>query len=95
MPRRSPALSSAFHVIGALLVTTFPNGDPSHQFTDLRTYSIAPGTGVVIDLTIPQPSVYPFVDHSTSDANFCALTRSIVRLLPLLGNRLWHTPCWR
>ena len=68
-----PTLTTAFHVIGAILAAVYPDGNPSHELNDLQTYSIPPGSGVVIDLTIPQSGTYPFVDHSMRDANIGAI----------------------
>ena len=59
-----PNLPSAFHVIGAIFESVYTNGDAIHALTGVSTYSVAPGQGVVFDLSIPQPGKYPFVDHS-------------------------------
>jgi nitrite reductase (NO-forming) len=58
-----PALSSAFHVIGAIFAAVYPDGDPTHVLTGVSTYPVAPGEGVVFDLVVPQPGKYTFVDH--------------------------------
>jgi len=59
-----PVLPSAFHVIGSIFDTVYPDGDPAHALSGVSTYEIAPGAGVVLDLVIPQAGQYPFVDHS-------------------------------
>jgi nitrite reductase (NO-forming) len=58
-----PSLASAFHVIGAVFSTVYPDSNPEHALTGVSTYPIAPGQGVVFDLVIPQPGKYSFVDH--------------------------------
>jgi nitrite reductase (NO-forming) len=59
-----PTLYSAFHVIGGMFQAVYPDGDPAHALNGVSTYPIAPGQGVVFDLTFGQPGKYPFVDHS-------------------------------
>ncbi len=59
-----PNLPSAFHVIGAIFASVYPDADATHALSGVSTYSIAPGQGVVFDLVIPQPGKYAFVDHS-------------------------------
>ncbi|MGI8915527.1 MAG: multicopper oxidase domain-containing protein [Chloroflexota bacterium] len=59
-----PSLPSAFHVVGAIFQAVYPDGDPAHVLTGVSTYSVAPGEGVVLDLTIPEPGRYIFVDHA-------------------------------
>jgi nitrite reductase (NO-forming) len=62
-----PSLSSAFHVVGTIFQTVYPDGDPAHTLNGVSTYTVAPGEGVVFDLTIPQPGRYTFVDHAMRD----------------------------
>ncbi len=59
-----PSLWSAFHVIGAIFDKVYPDGDPAHALTGVSTYTVAPGEGVVFDLTLDEAGHYPFVDHS-------------------------------
>ncbi|MCC7105359.1 MAG: multicopper oxidase domain-containing protein, partial [Chloroflexi bacterium] len=68
-----PNLPSAFHVIGGMFATVYPDGDPAHAQTGLSTVPIAPGQGVVLDLVIPQPGKYSFVDHSMRDMQMGAV----------------------
>ncbi len=63
-----PNLGSAFHVIGAIFKAVYPDGDPTHAQTGVSSYEIAPGQGVVFDVTFAQPGNYPFVDHSMRSA---------------------------
>ncbi len=48
-----PTLYSAFHVIGGIFTSVYPDGDPSHVLTGVSTYPVAPGQGVVFDIVIP------------------------------------------
>lgn len=68
-----PSLTSAFHVIGALFAAVYPDGDPSHVETGVSVYPVAPGQGVVLDLIIPHPGKYPFLDHSMRDMQLGAM----------------------
>ncbi len=68
-----PNLPGAFHVIGGIFQAVYPDGDPVHALAGVSTYEIAPGQGVVFDLTIPQPGQYSFVDHSMRDMQMGAV----------------------
>jgi nitrite reductase (NO-forming) len=68
-----PTYDSSFHVIGSMLETVYPDGDPSHTLNHLQTYQIAPGSGAIIDVVINTPGTYPFVDHSMLHANAGAI----------------------
>ena len=59
-----PNLSSAFHIIGGMFAAVYPDGDSAHALTDVSTYPIAAGQGVVFDAIFPHPGKYPIVDHS-------------------------------
>ena len=59
-----PSLWSAFHVVGAIFDKVYPDGDPKHALSNVSTYSIGPGEGIVFDLVIPEKGQYAFVDHS-------------------------------
>jgi nitrite reductase (NO-forming) len=63
-----PSLWSAFHVIGGIFDKVYLDGDPAHALRGVSTQSVAPGAGVVIDMTFPQAGQYPFVDHSMAHA---------------------------
>lgn len=63
-----PSLWSAFHVIGGIFDKVYIDGDPAHALSGVSTYSVAPGAGVVMDLTLPKAGDYPFVDHSMAHA---------------------------
>lgn len=59
-----PNFASAFHVIGAIFESVYPDGDQLHALTGVSTYAVSPGEGVVFDLILRQPGNYLFVDHS-------------------------------
>lgn len=63
-----PSLWSAFHVIGGIFNKVYLDGDPAHALSGVSTYSVAPGAGVIMDMTFPQAGQYPFVDHSMANA---------------------------
>jgi nitrite reductase (NO-forming) len=59
-----PTLFSAFHIIGAIFSDTYADGNPANHMVGDQTVTIPPGGGTVVELTIPQPGLYPFVTHS-------------------------------
>jgi nitrite reductase (NO-forming) len=63
-----PNLWSAFHVIGAMFDTVYPDGDPAHTLSGVSTYTVGPGEGAVLDLVIPDAGEYMFVDHAMAHA---------------------------
>ncbi len=64
MVNAGPSEWSAFHVIGTIFDKVYPDGDPDHALSGVSTYSVGPGEGAVFDVVIPDPGLYPFVDHS-------------------------------
>ena len=59
-----PTTFSAFHVIGALFDTAYADGDPQNEQHGMQTVAIPPGGGYMVELTIPEAGLYPFVTHS-------------------------------
>ena len=59
-----PTTFSAFHVIGALFDTAYPDGDPKNEQHGMQTVTIPPGGGYMVELVIPDAGLYPFVTHS-------------------------------
>src|SRR5579885_3410803 len=59
-----PTLFSAFHVIGTIFSDTYADGNPANHMQGNQTVTIPPGGGYVVELTIPDPGLYPFVTHS-------------------------------
>jgi nitrite reductase (NO-forming) len=68
-----PNLSSAFHVIGGIFESVYPDGDAAHALSGVSTYPLAPGQGAVFDIVLAQPGKYPFVDHSMRDMEIGAV----------------------
>jgi nitrite reductase (NO-forming) len=68
-----PTLFSAFHVIGAIFSDTYADGNPANHMVGNQTVTIPPGGGIVVELTIPQAGLYPFLTHSFSDVGKGAL----------------------
>ena len=62
-----PNLPSAFHVIGGIFESVYPDGDPTHVLSWVSTYPLAPGQGAIFDIELAQPGKYAFVDHSMRD----------------------------
>jgi nitrite reductase (NO-forming) len=62
-----PTEFSAFHVIGAIFSDTYADGNPANHEVGNQTVTIPPGGGMVVELTIPQAGLYPFVTHSFAD----------------------------
>lgn len=62
-----PTLFSAFHVIGAIFSETYVDGNLANHMVGNQTVMVPPGGGVVVELTIPEAGLYPFVTHSFVD----------------------------
>jgi nitrite reductase (NO-forming) len=59
-----PTTFSAFHVIGALFDAAYADGNPQNEQHGMQTVTIPPGGGYMVELTIPDAGLYPFVTHS-------------------------------
>jgi nitrite reductase (NO-forming) len=59
-----PTLTNAFHVIGTMFNETHDTGNPANTAYGLQTFNIAPGSGAMFELQIPEPGLYPFVTHA-------------------------------
>ncbi len=68
-----PSEFSAFHVIGAIFSDTYADGNPANHMVGNQTVTIPPGGGMVVELTIPEAGLYPFVTHSFADVGKGAL----------------------
>ena len=62
-----PTEFSAFHVIGALFSDTYADGNLANHQVGNQTVTVPPGGGEVVELTIPEAGLYPFVTHSFID----------------------------
>jgi nitrite reductase (NO-forming) len=59
-----PTLTNAFHVIGTMFNETHDTGNPANTEYGLQTFNIAPGSGAMFELQIPDAGLYPFVTHA-------------------------------
>jgi nitrite reductase (NO-forming) len=75
-----PTLFSAFHVIGAIFSDTYADGNPANHMVGNQTVTVPPGGGIVVELTIPQAGLYPFVTHSFADVGKGAI--GILKVVP-------------
>lgn len=75
-----PSEFSAFHVIGAIFSDTYADGNPANHMVGNQTVTVPPGGGMMVELTIPQPGLYPFVTHSFSDVGKGAV--GVLKVVP-------------
>ena len=61
-----PSLTTAFHVVGTILDTAYPDGDmnPASALHGVQTVDVPAGGGGVFDVKIEDEGLYPFVSHS-------------------------------
>ena len=61
-----PSLTTAFHVVGTIFDTVYPNGDMrrDHTMKGVQTVDVPAGGGAVFEVTIDEPGFYPFVSHA-------------------------------
>ncbi len=75
-----PSQFSAFHVIGAIFSNAYMDGNPANRTQGNQTVMVAPGGGMVVELTIPDAGLYPFVTHSFADASKGAM--GVIKVTP-------------
>ncbi len=75
-----PSQFSAFHVIGAIFSDAYTDGNPANHMVGNQTVMVPPGGGIVVELTIPDAGLYPFVTHSFADASKGAL--GVIKVTP-------------
>ena len=75
-----PSQFSAFHVIGAIFSDAYMDGNPANRTQGNQTVMVAPGGGMVVELTIPDAGLYPFVTHSFADASKGAM--GVIKVTP-------------
>jgi nitrite reductase (NO-forming) len=75
-----PTEFSAFHVIGAIFSDTYADGNPANHMVGNQTVIIPPGGGMVVEFTIPQAGLYPFVTHSFAEVGKGAL--GVIKVTP-------------
>ncbi|MCL4396544.1 MAG: multicopper oxidase domain-containing protein [Chloroflexi bacterium] len=68
-----PSEFSSFHVIGAIFDKAYPDGNPKNVEYGRQSVVVPPGGGYMVELTVPDTGVYPFVTHSFADASRGAL----------------------
>lgn len=59
-----PNETSSFHVIGSQLETVYVDGDPRNVQHGLQTAMVPVSGSVVVEFTVKEPGVYPFVTHA-------------------------------
>lgn len=64
-----PSEFSAFHVVGAIFDKAYPNGNPKNVESGMQTITVPPGGGYMVEFTMADAGVYPFVTHSFADVN--------------------------
>ena len=64
---------SAFHIIGAIFDTAYPNGNPQNEEHGMQTVTIPPGGGYMVELTVPDAGLYPIVTHAFAYTGLGAL----------------------
>ncbi len=78
-----PTTFSAFHVIGALFQNTYADGNPANKQYGNQTVTIPPGGGYMVELSMPEAGLYPFVTHSFAYTGLGALGLIDVGNVPL------------
>lgn len=64
-----PSHFSAFHVVGTIFSRVLVDGNPANGLVGVQTAAIPPGGGGLIEFTVRQQGVYPFLTHSFGDAD--------------------------
>jgi nitrite reductase (NO-forming) len=59
-----PTLDTNFHVVGTIFDRAWVNGDMTKFQQGVQTVGVPAGGGVVFDVKIDEPGVYPFVSHA-------------------------------
>jgi nitrite reductase (NO-forming) len=70
-----PSLWSAFHVIGTIFDWTWQEGVIGGP---AQTVNIAPSQGAIVEFTMEEEGVYPFVTHAFADASIGGIGQFIV-----------------
>ena len=75
-----PTQFSAFHVIGAIFSDVYIDGNPANHMVGNQTVTVPPGGGVMVELTMPEAGLYPFVTHSFANASKGAV--GMIKVVP-------------
>ncbi len=68
-----PTTVSAFHIIGTIFDTAYPNGNPQNEEHGMQTVTVPPGGGYMVELTVPDAGLYPIVTHAFAYTGLGAL----------------------
>ena len=68
-----PTTFSAFHIIGAIFDTAYPNGNPQNEEHGMQTVTVPPGGGYMVELSVPDAGLYPIVTHAFAYTGLGAL----------------------
>ncbi|HEX5939389.1 MAG TPA: multicopper oxidase domain-containing protein [Dehalococcoidia bacterium] len=74
-----PSLWSAFHVIGTIFDWTWQEGIVGGP---AQTINIAPSSGAIVEFSMEEEGVYPFVTHAFADASIGGIGQFIVGTPP-------------
>jgi nitrite reductase (NO-forming) len=85
-----PTTFSAFHVIGALFQNSYADGNPANKQFGNQTVTVPPGGGYMVELTIPDAGLYPFVTHSFAYTGLGALGLIDVGNVPMPNSPVSH-----
>jgi nitrite reductase (NO-forming) len=64
-----PTEFSTFHIVGAIFSDTYVDGNPANHMVGNQTVTVPSGGGMIVELTMPQAGLYPFVTHSFADVD--------------------------
>ena len=63
-----PNLTSSFHIIGEIMESVWPDGNPKNAQTNVQTTSIPPGDATIVNFKVNVPGTYVMVDHALTRA---------------------------
>jgi nitrite reductase (NO-forming) len=59
---------SSFHVVGTIFDDVYIDGNPANHMEGLQTVLLPTSGGAVVEFTVTEAGVYPFVTHQLNDA---------------------------
>lgn len=63
-----PNVYSTFHVVGGIFDAGYFNANPENKIVGLQSMTVGPGDGIAVELTLPEPGLYPAVNHAFGHA---------------------------
>ena len=63
-----PNVWSSFHVVGGIFDKAYFNANPKNAVEGLQSFSVGPGDGACVELTLNEPGLYPAVNHAFGHA---------------------------